>query len=126
MFAHVSLGVTDFTRSLLFYDAVMKPLGYERLFGAEDENFMAYGPEESFFIINTPLDESQSPRACNGTHLCFKAPSTEAVDEFYQVAIKMGGVCDGPPGLRPHYADDYYAAFVHDPDGHKIEALARS
>lgn len=125
MFAHVSLGVTDIHRSLLFYDAVMATLGYERLFGAEEEGFMAYGPEEAFFIINLPLNENKTPTTCNGTHLCFKAPTKSAVDEFYQVALEKGGQGDGPPGLRPHYAEDYYAAFVLDPDGHKIEAVAR-
>ena len=125
MFAHVSIGVTDFVRSLGFYDSVMKALGYGRLFGDEKDSFMAYGPEESFFIINLPLDESRKAQACNGTHLCLKAEDKDRVDAFYDVAIKHGATCGGAPGLRLHYSNDYYAAFILDPDGHKIEAMAR-
>lgn len=126
MFAHISIGVTDFDKALKFYDAVMKTLGHGRLFGEAHNGFMAYGPEDGFFIINTPLQaERGAAKACNGSHLCFKAPSREAVDAFYRAALELGATGDGAPGLRPHYADDYYAAFVLDPDGHKIEALAR-
>lgn len=125
MFAHVSLGVTDFHRSLLFYDAIMEVLGFSRLFGDVKEGFMAYGPEDGFFIINTPLDTTKTAIASAGTHICLKAPSKQAVDDFYQAALSLKGRDAGPPGLRPHYAEDYYAAFVLDPDGHKIEAVAR-
>lgn len=126
MFAHISLGVSDFARSLAFYDRVLSALGYTRLFGDEADGFMAYGPEDSFFIINTPLELDHGPvKACNGSHLCLKAPNPHAVDAFYQAALEMGAECAGPAGLRPHYAKDYYAAFVRDPDGHKIEAMAR-
>ena len=124
MFAHVSLGVTNIKRSLAFYDPTMAALGYERLFGAEEEEFMAYGPQDSFFIINRPLDEDRGePKANNGAHICLKAPSKEAVDEFHETALKHGGSSDGPPGIRPEYNKTYYAAFILDPDGHKIEAL---
>lgn len=63
MFDHVSVGVTDLSRSLSFYDAVMGTLGHARYFGAEEEGFMAYGGEDSFFIINLPLDESTPPQS---------------------------------------------------------------
>ncbi len=125
MFAHVSIGVTDFGRSLNFYDSVMKALGYDRLFGDENDSFMAYGPEDSFFIINLPLDESKKAQACNGTHLCLKAETKDHVDGFYAEAINRGATCAGEPGLRPHYSKNYYAAFILDPDGHKIEAMTR-
>lgn len=125
MFAHVSIGVTDFGRSLAFYDSVMKALGYDRLFGDEKDNFMAYGPKESFFIINLPLDESKKAQACNGTHLCLRAENKDRVDAFHSAAMANGAVCAGEPGLRPHYSEDYYAAFILDPDGHKIEAMGR-
>lgn len=125
MFAHISIGVKDIHASVVFYDAVMNALGYGRLFGNKDEGFMAYGPEDSFFIINTPLDESREVMACNGSHICLKAKDKSAVDVFYNMAIKMGAKDGGAPGLRPHYSDDYYAAFIFDLDGHKIEATAR-
>lgn len=126
MFDHVSLGVTDLARSLLFYDAVMGALGHRRYFGSENEGFMAYGDPADFFVICLPLDETRSASAGNGTHLCFKASSRKHVDDFYQAALDQGGSCDGPPGVRPEYDANHYAAFVRDPDGHKIEAVARA
>jgi catechol 2,3-dioxygenase-like lactoylglutathione lyase family enzyme len=124
MFAHVSLGVADFARAKKFYDAVMATLGYEFLFG-EGDVMAAWGQADSFFIINTPLDPARGAVGPNnGAHICFKARGRRAVDAFYQTAMANGAVDAGPPGFRPHYADDYYAAFVLDPDGHKIEALA--
>jgi catechol 2,3-dioxygenase-like lactoylglutathione lyase family enzyme len=126
MFAHVSLGVSDIRRAVVFYDEVLKPLGYGQLFGNVDDEFMAYGEEDSFFIINTPLNpERGAVKPNNGTHICLKAPNKDAVDAFYKIALEKGAICDGAPGLRTHYAADYYAAFILDLDGHKIEALAR-
>ncbi len=125
MFAHVSIGVKDIKASVVFYDVVMNALGYGRLFGNEEEGFMAYGPEESFFIINTPLDETREASTCNGSHICIKAKDKNAVDEFYNVAMKMGAKDAGATGFRPHYSEDYYAAYIFDLDGHKIEAMAR-
>lgn len=124
MFAHVSIGVSDFKRSKSFYDVVMDALGYAYLFG-EDDVMAAWGQDDSFFIINTPLDLGRgAPQACNGSHLCFKARGKRGVDQFYKAALESGARDAGAPGIRAHYADDYYAAFVYDPDGHKIEALA--
>jgi catechol 2,3-dioxygenase-like lactoylglutathione lyase family enzyme len=57
-----------------------------------------------------------------GFHLAFIAPSREAVDRFHAAAIEYGGFDQGAPGLRPQYGSDYYAAFVLDPDGYKLEA----
>jgi len=99
--------------------------GYERLFGAIEEKFMAYGQEESFFIVNEPLDESRKPDACNGSHICLKAKTREQVNAFYKASMDCGAKDGGEPGIRKHYAKDYYAAFIYDPDGHKIEVLAR-
>lgn len=124
MFAHVSIGVTDFTRSKVFYDSVMGALGYDYLFG-EDGVMAAYGNSQSFFIINSPLDPARGETAaCNGSHICFEARGKKGVEAFYQAALENGAVDAGALGIRAHYADDYYAAFVFDPDGHKIEALA--
>jgi catechol 2,3-dioxygenase-like lactoylglutathione lyase family enzyme len=124
MFAHISIGVSDLERSVVFYDAVMEALGHERLFGDLEEGFMAYGPEDGFFIINTPLNPERGlSKSCNGSHICFRAKTKQHVDAFYKKAIELGAQCDGPPGLRPHYSPTYYAAFILDPDGHKIEAV---
>ncbi len=127
MFAHVSIGVSDFQKSLELYDAVMIALGYERLFGDEEDNFMAYGPEESFFIINTPMaPERGDVTFNNGGHICLNASTREKVDAFYKAAIKIGAKDGGAPGIRPHYSKDYYAAFIFDFDGNKIEVMARA
>lgn len=124
MFAHISLGVTSLKKSLDFYDAVMKTLGHDRLFGDEKEEFMAYGPNESFFIINTPLNPERGvPEACNGTHVCFRAKSKQQVDDFYSAAMEEGATCDGKPGVRKDYSPTYYAAYILDLDGHKLEAV---
>ena len=61
-----------------------------------------------------------------GFHLAFSAPSRAAVDAFHQAALRVGGQDDGKPGLRPDYGPDYYAAFLIDPDGHRIEAVVKA
>lgn len=119
MLNHVSVGVSDIKRAMKFYDAVVTELGYRKLetfdFGA------AYGTDYPYFWINLP--ENGNPAASgNGVHIALTAASQEAVNAFHETALSNGGTCDGKPGLRP-YAATYYAAFVRDPDGNKIEAV---
>lgn len=124
---HFSIGVTNIKKSIAFYDAVLGTLGISRLFGDEEELFMAYGPQESFFIICEPLNAERAPVSpSNGLHICFKAANHAAVDTFYAKALEMGATSDGAPGIRKTYSPHYYAAYVLDLDGHKIEAVARS
>lgn len=123
MLDHISLGVNDLDRSIAFYRAVLAPLGARVLM--EAPGFAAgFGPAggRPFFWIGAPFD---GQKACvgNGTHVCFTAPDRAAVNAFHAAALGAGGSDDGPPGLRPDYDPHYYAAFVHDPDGHKIEAV---
>ena len=124
MYDHVSVGVTDFQRSLKFYDAVMQVLGHERApLGNEAEGFMVYG-RLPYFVINTPVEPQRGAvQPSNGAHVCFQAETPAKVDAFYQEAIRQGATSAGEPGLRPQYEPGYYAAFVYDPDGHKIEAV---
>lgn len=124
MFAHISIGVSDLKRSKAFYDVVMSTLGYNQCAGSLEEFYIGYGYKDSWFIINTPLDESRAVIPSNGTHYCFMGRGRRSVDEFYRVAMANGAKDAGSPGWRKDYADDYYAAYVYDPDGHKIEALA--
>jgi catechol 2,3-dioxygenase-like lactoylglutathione lyase family enzyme len=124
MFAHISIGVTDLKKSKDFYDSIMGALGYGQCAGAIEESYIGYGYKDSWFIINVPLDEDKPVVASNGTHFCFQARGKREVDLFYKVAIENGARDAGAPGIRSHYADDYYAAYVLDPDGHKIEAVA--
>ena len=110
-------------RSKAFYDAALAPLGFKRM---HDLDFgSGYGPsrEQALFWIGTPLDKSKRAAAAPGSHIAFAARDREAVDAFYAAAIAAGGRDNGKPGLRPEYTPSYYAAFVLDPDGHKVEAV---
>ncbi len=119
---HVSVGTSDLRRAGAFYDGVLATLGVGRLF--EDHDHIAWGrPSQGFFIVNLPLDQGRPSGPGNGGHVCFGAPTREAVDAFHRTALELGAADDGAPGLRPHYTPTYYAAFVLDPDGHKIEAV---
>lgn len=116
---HVSVGIDDLERSCAFYDSIMKPLGARRMMSFPFA--AAYGKQFPEFWIGKPLD--QSPAAAgNGTHICFIAPSREAVDAFHAAGLEAGGVDEGTPGPRPDYGPGYYGCFLRDPDGHKIEA----
>ncbi|HLK25242.1 MAG TPA: VOC family protein [Caulobacteraceae bacterium] len=121
MLGHISFGVRDLARSQRFYDAVLGALGYVRLFS--NEHFAGYGAAGSAdeqFAIKLYPDAASPPGP--GFHLAFAAPSRAAVDGFHAAAVRFGGKDEGGPGLRPQYGEDYYAAFVLDPDGHKLEA----
>jgi catechol 2,3-dioxygenase-like lactoylglutathione lyase family enzyme len=122
VFDHVSLGATDLERSGGFYDAALAPLGYVRLW--RQGRGIGYGPpgfhgEAPFAIV---LAEKASPPGV-GCHLAFAAPSRDEVDRFHAAALAHGGVDEGSPGLRLNYDPGYYAAFVRDPDGHRLEAV---
>ena len=121
MIDHVSLGVSDLERSIAFYDAVLAPLGYRRLWSNErGAGYGVQGIDEPLAILATG-DRARAAGA--GTHLALTARSHAAVDGFHTAAIGLGASDEGAPGLRPHYGDGYYAAFVLDPDGHKLEAV---
>ena len=114
---HVTLGVSDIGRAGRFYDRVMPALGFRRLW--DNPSMIAYGVEggDDFGL------QEDVGRARRGTHVAFRAPDRASVDRFHAEALAAGGRDDGAPGLRPHYHDNYYAAFILDPDGHRIEAV---
>lgn len=128
MLHHVSLGASDIERAGRFYDAVLVPLGYVRVWsdlrpGGRGQA-IGYGwPGAGDRLAVKQVDASipESP----GFHLAFAAPSPDAVRAFHAAALGAGGRDNGPPGLRPHYGPDYYAAFVVDPDGHRLEAVCK-
>jgi catechol 2,3-dioxygenase-like lactoylglutathione lyase family enzyme len=120
MLHHVSLGTSDLNKALAFYDPVMNELGLRRTLDVE--NAVGYGAGITVFSLNTPAN-GQPPTVGNGTHIAFEVENRATVDAFFRTAVANGGTSNGRPGLRPEYDVHYYAAFVHDPDGHKIEAL---
>ena len=122
MLSHVSLGVRDLERSQRFYDAVIEALGFERVW--KGENGLGYGSDHAERLnLFAGRDHDGDFAAGPGFHLAFQAPDRGAVDAFHAAALAHQGTCNGPPGLREHYSPTYYAAFVIDPDGHKLEAV---
>ena len=117
---HVSIGTNDLARSAAFYDKVLDSIGAKRIHEIPGVT-VAYGKFFPEFWIGTPLD-GQAPSTGNGVHFAFLAPSTDAVDAFFNAAVEAGGTADGEPGRRSEYGPVYYGCFVRDLDGHKIEA----
>jgi len=122
MLHHLSLGVRDLHAAGRFYDAVLAALGYRRVF--EDDTAIGYGLVDEEDVLCLKLrDDATAPGP--GFHLAFAAQSPAQVDAFHAAAMATGGRDNGPAGLRPDYGDSYYASFVVDPDGHRIEAVTR-
>ncbi len=126
MIDHLSLAVADVIRARAFYDAVLAPLGGRRVMDFDEPGFTATGygnhPGKPGFWIGGPEGGSPPPVPA-GQHIAFAAPDRAAVDAFHRAALAAGATDNGPPGLRPHFHADYYAAFVIDPDGHHVEAV---
>lgn len=119
MIDHVSIGVSDIARSRKFYEAALKALGYTCL--SEGETSRGYGKDRVQFWVNV-AEKPVKADLHSGLHFCFEAPTRESVDAFYREAMAARGRDNGKPGLREDYGANYYAAFVIDPDGYRIEA----
>ena len=120
MLSHVSLGTNDAARAAAFYDPVLAVLGIRKI--CERDGSIVYGAAMAVFSLEKPSD-GRPASVGNGVHIAFAAGTRDQVDEFYRVALAHGGADAGAPGLRPEYDANYYAAFVRDPDGNKIEAV---
>ena len=120
MLSHVSFGTNDAARAAAFYDPVLAVLGMRKI--GERDGAIDYGTCMTVFSLEKPTD-GQPASVGNGVHIAFLAGKRAQVDEFYRLALAHGGSDAGPPGLRPEYDANYYAAFVRDPDGNKIEAV---
>lgn len=119
MLDHVSLGVSDIPKSQTFYDAALKPLGSSCL--SPGDSSLGCGKD----AVALCLGATQHPVPADGRsglHFCFVAPDRKSVDAFHAAALKAGGKDNGKPGIRKDYSPGYYAAFVIDPDGYRIEA----
>lgn len=120
MLDHLSFGVRELTRAIAFYDAALAPLGVARVW--TKETAVGYGPPGGDDKLALKL--TRAPKVPGeGFHLAFTAKERAAVDAFHHAALRAGGVDVGAPGLRPQYGPGYYAAFVDDPDGHRLEAV---
>jgi catechol 2,3-dioxygenase-like lactoylglutathione lyase family enzyme len=120
MIDHISIGVSDLQRSARFYELTLAPLGLAKV--VMRPATIGFGKAYPELWIN--LRPEMTPVAAgSGSHICLRAKSTGDVDAFHDAALKAGGVSDGAPGLRPHERVKYYAAFIRDPDGNRIEAV---
>ena len=119
MIDHVLIGVRDIAAAKRFYDAALQPLGYQCL--SQSEGSLGFGRGAVEYWIST-VQHPVAPDAQSGLHFCFSAPTRKSVDTFHAVALKVGGRDNGAPGIRADYGANYYAAFVIDPDGYRIEA----
>ncbi len=120
MLHHLSIAVSDLDRAAAFYDAVLKPLGYAQVFA--DDEAVGYGYEGGDDKLCLKLAKNVMVPG-EGFHLAFTATKPIQVHEFHAAALRHGGRCNGAPGPRPEYGDSYYAAFVLDPEGYRIEAV---
>lgn len=121
MLHHLSFGITNLALSGAFYDAALGALGFRRVF--EDATAIGYGSVEGEDLLCLKLRPNSAATPGAGFHVAFAAQSRAAVDQFHSAALKIGGRDNGAPGLRPEYGPNYYAAFLVDPDGHRIEAV---
>lgn len=122
MIDHFGLSVADYGISRAFYDAVLAPLGHNRLteFAIPQGMIGGYGSAKPEFWV------SSGGRCSGKIHVAFVAKSRAEVDAFYAAALAAGGRDNGAPGVREIYHPNYYGAFVFDPDGHNIEAVCHA
>ncbi len=141
MIDHVSIAVRDLRKAEPFYAAVLAPLGMRKL--REWPNAaIGFGKTYPEFWINRRegmdrVGEDSGVHIClratdiravgvgedSGVHICLRATDIRAVEDFHVAAIRAGGTSDGAPGVRAQYHSGYYAAFIRDPDGNRIEAV---
>jgi len=121
MLHHISFAVRDLERAAAFYDAVLGSLGFVRVWADDTAVGYGYPGGDDKLALKLVPEGIAIPGA--GFHLAFAAGSREQVDRFHAAALQYGGHDNGPPGLRPDYGPHYYAAFVFDPDGYRVEAV---
>jgi len=121
MIDHISIAVRDLVKGERFYAALLAPLGLAKLREWPDAA-IGFGKKYPEFWINR-RDAMDRVADDSGVHICLRASDIAAVDAFHAAALQAGGTSDGEPGLRPHYYEGYYAAFIRDPDGNRIEAV---
>jgi catechol 2,3-dioxygenase-like lactoylglutathione lyase family enzyme len=133
MFTYVYVGTNDLERAIRFYDAALGALGHRRCGTGDPEwdriaagwgTYVDGGIEELALWVGKPFD-GRPATAGNGSMIALRARWWREVDDFHAAAIATGGTSEGPPGLRPQYNPDFYAAYVRDPDGNKLACVCR-
>ena len=120
MIDHITIATTDVEKSKTFYENAFKPLRYTVSFGEEGQFWAFQLDNNCLFEIREAKDNERPVTSC---HVAFRVASRDRVDEFYEAALNAGAKDNGKPDFRPQYSENYYACFVHDPDGHNIEAM---
>ena len=125
MIDHLALQVSDLKKSEHFYDRALEPLGYKKLMETPQEfgGRMVLGWGDS---LDTDIWIGEGQRTAPRLHVAFRAENHEQVEAFYEAALAAGGKDNGKPGLRPQYHENYYGAYVLDPDDHNIEAVCHT
>ena len=132
MLDHTGVVVSNMNKSANWYQEALKSIGYVKLMEFSKEITQTAGvagfgeaatKKPDFWIVEaTPEKPVNKPNI----HVAFRAQNRKQVDEFYNAAINSGGTDNGKPGLRPQYHENYYGAFVFDPDGHNIEVVCHN
>jgi catechol 2,3-dioxygenase-like lactoylglutathione lyase family enzyme len=117
MYDHIGLKVGDLAKSVAFYTAALKPLGY--LLSSQDDSGAGFGPQDAPALW-LYADKGGQAR---GAHIAFRAPDHAAIKQFHAAGLKAGGRDNGGAGPRADYSPTYYAAFLIDPDGNNVEAV---
>ena len=120
MIDHISIAVRDLEKSARFYEAVLGRIGYAKL--EVRPTTVGFGKRYPEFWLNH-RPGMPAVATDTGTHICVRAPDVDAVRRFHAAALAAGGTSDGEPGPRPQYSEGYYAAFIRDPEGNRIEAV---
>lgn len=122
MYSHVTVGVQDFERALMFYRSLLPALGLVERFCEPARPWAAWQPAQHarpLFIIGAPFDGALHEPG-NGQMIALAADTRSQVDAVYKAALASGGRSEGAPGLRPHYHDNYYGAYFRDTEGNKL------
>jgi catechol 2,3-dioxygenase-like lactoylglutathione lyase family enzyme len=123
---HIGIRVSDLPASRRMYEAALAELGFSVLGEGEFEGdaYVLFGrPGNDDFSLHTVGSKPGRDRVTTGVHFAFRAPDADAVERWHGAALRHGGTDNGPPGVRPEYSGNYFAAFVLDPDGNNIEAV---
>ena len=120
MIDHISVAVRDLDQAARFYETVLGAIGYEKL--VVRPHTVGFGKRYPEFWLNLRAEMSPVAGDC-GAHVALRVRAIDLVDGFHDAALAAGGSSDGAPGLRPRHGEGYYAAFVRDPDGNRIEAV---